>query len=570
MANLVIKNGIVYDPLNNINGEKKDIAIKNGIIAEKGNGGKVIDASGMIIMPGGVDIHSHIAGSKVNSGRFLRPEDHRKEGIKKTKITRSGTGYSVPSTWVTGYKYAVMGWTTVAEPATPPLKTRHTHEEFNDIPIIDKCCFPVFGNNWFVLDYISEGDMDKLAAYIAWLLRACKGYAVKLVNPGGVENWGWGKNVDSLDDMVLHFEVTPRQIINSLGEANERLGLPHTIHVHGNNLGHPGVYKITKETFKAVQGMKSHKSRKTFMHFTHLHFNAYGGTGWKDFGSEAAELADYLNQHDNISFDVGQAIYGDTTTMTGDGPWEYALQGIVSAMGWGTKGGFKWINGQVEAECGSGVVPYIFSPKNPVNAVQWAIGLELMLHFKDPWRSFLTSDHPNGGPFVNYPNVISWLMSKEARKELLGKSHKNATQKTTLGDLDREYTLNEICIITRAGTAKCLGMTNKGHLGVGATGDIAIYNLTPEEKDPKKIAKAFSQAAYTIKDGVIVAKDGEIIVAPMGQIIWNDVKLPKNIENALMEDLKKKWSAYYSVNLANYPIEEHELINSAPITINAK
>lgn len=188
MADLLIKNGIVYDPLNNILGEKTDIAIKNGKIAEEANGGEEIDASGMVVMPGGVDIHSHIAGAKVNCGRFMRPEDHRREIFKKTAITRAGVGYSVPSTWITGYKYAVMGWTTVNEPATPPLKTRHTHEEFNDMPIIDKSCFPLFGNNWFVLDHVANGDMDKLCGYIAWLLRACKGYAVKLVNPGGVEH----------------------------------------------------------------------------------------------------------------------------------------------------------------------------------------------------------------------------------------------------------------------------------------------------------------------------------------------------------------------------------------------
>ena len=56
----------------------------------------------------------------------------------------------------------------------------------------------------------------------------------------------------------------------------------------------------------------------------------------------------------------------------------------------------------------------------------------------------------------------------------------------------------------------------------------------------------------------------------MGRILWSDVKLPESIEAAVMEEIKKKWSAYYSVNLANYPTEEHELINSTPITINAK
>ena len=72
MKDLIIKNGLVYDPLNNIDGEKKEIHIKDGIIVEKVNGdAKIIDASGLVVMPGGVDIHSHIAGTKVNAGRSL-------------------------------------------------------------------------------------------------------------------------------------------------------------------------------------------------------------------------------------------------------------------------------------------------------------------------------------------------------------------------------------------------------------------------------------------------------------------------------------------------------------------
>ena len=82
LKDLIIKNGLVYDPLNNIDGDKKEIHIKNGVIVDKVNGdAKVIDASGMIIMPGGVDIHSHIAGAKVNAGRYFRPDDKPPESI---------------------------------------------------------------------------------------------------------------------------------------------------------------------------------------------------------------------------------------------------------------------------------------------------------------------------------------------------------------------------------------------------------------------------------------------------------------------------------------------------------
>ena len=81
MTGLLLKNGFVHDPLNGVRGEKMDIAVEEGKIVEKirVKRVKVIDISGMIALPGGVDIHSHIAGSEVNSGRLLRPEDHIKD-----------------------------------------------------------------------------------------------------------------------------------------------------------------------------------------------------------------------------------------------------------------------------------------------------------------------------------------------------------------------------------------------------------------------------------------------------------------------------------------------------------
>ena len=153
MTSLIVKNGYVYDPLNSIEGEKKDIFVKDGRIVEevKEQGAEIIDASGKIVMPGGVDLHSHIAGSKINIGRLLRPEDHRKDVVKRGKYTRSGVGYSCPSTFVTGYRYAEMGYTSVMEAAMPPIGARHVHEELNDIPIIDKAAFTLFGNNHFLL-----------------------------------------------------------------------------------------------------------------------------------------------------------------------------------------------------------------------------------------------------------------------------------------------------------------------------------------------------------------------------------------------------------------------------------
>jgi len=133
---------------------------------------------------------------------------------------------------------------------------------------------------------------------------------------------------------------------------------------------------------------------------------------------------------------------------------------------------------------------------------------------------------------------------------------KKAAEKTQLKDIDRELTLNELCIVTRAGTAKSLGMTDRGHLGIGAIGDLAIYKLDPNKMDGHSIEKAFSLAAYTIKDGQIVVKDGEITATPSGTTICAEGDIKDSITEAMLEDVKSHWRDHYSINFNNYGVED--------------
>ncbi|HJS06757.1 MAG TPA: amidohydrolase family protein, partial [Pirellulales bacterium] len=135
---LKVSGGTVYDPANGIDGETRDLWISGGrIVAAPADPGtrptRDIDARGLVVMPGGVDMHCHIAGPKVNVARKMRPEEKRKaEVLHRTANTHSGTMGSVPSTFATGYKYAGMGYTTAFDAAIPPLGARHAHEEFED------------------------------------------------------------------------------------------------------------------------------------------------------------------------------------------------------------------------------------------------------------------------------------------------------------------------------------------------------------------------------------------------------------------------------------------------------
>jgi formylmethanofuran dehydrogenase subunit A len=261
---------------------------------------------------------------------------------------------------------------------------------------------------------------------------------------------------------------------------------------------------------------------------------------------------------------MGQIVFMNTTTMTADGGFQYMLYQLS---------GNKWMNFDVEAETGAGIVPYRYRRSNYVNAVQWGIGLELALLIRDPWRVYMTTDHPNGGDFTKYPKIISWLMSRKAREKSLARINSIAKNKLDLPDLDREYSFSEIAVVTRAGTAKALGLKQKGHLGVGADADVAVYDINPTKVDPSRdfqlVRKALRKAAFTIKDGRIVVKNGEIVETPIGRTYWVDSTVSESLMSKVESDMRKTFTKYYSVQMDNYAMADSELANPCRINVKA-
>ena len=153
-----IVNGKLFDPTQNLNGEKKDIFVENGKIVDPNISDiykfKIsYDVNGMIVMAGAIDIHSHIAGGNVNNARLLSPEIH--SNFVKNNLKRKKTLPGFNSEWTsegTGYRYAEMGFTTVVEPAVLPVNSFLTHLELERIPMIDKAGLAILGNDSFLLE----------------------------------------------------------------------------------------------------------------------------------------------------------------------------------------------------------------------------------------------------------------------------------------------------------------------------------------------------------------------------------------------------------------------------------
>jgi formylmethanofuran dehydrogenase subunit A len=253
--------------------------------------------------------------------------------------------------------------------------------------------------------------------------------------------------------------------------------------------------------------------------------------------SATPQVAEAFNKYPNLTTDAGAVLFGESVTLTADGPWQYLLYQLT---------GKKWANLDVENETGCGIVPYVYKNRSLVNAVQWAAGLELMLLIDDPWRVHLTTDHPNGGCFWRYPEIIQLLMDKEFRKEQIKLIAPKAKRSIVLGDLDREYTLSEIAIVTSAGPARALGLSQKGHLGAGADADITIY---PAAKDGQGLL--FSYPRYVLKGGEVVVEEGDVRTVTDGK----EFIVQPAYDDGIAEYLRPLFEKTYTMSFANYPVE---------------
>jgi formylmethanofuran dehydrogenase subunit A len=510
-----ITGGRVIDPTHR-RSEIGELWIRDGLIAEPPEDGvrpdAVYDATGMIVMAGAIDIHSHIAGASVNTARLLMPEWEPGSVRRPSNTPLWSLGWS---THQTGCDYAAMGFTTVVEPAVAPHQALHAHLELADIPIIDNAILCVLGNDDYLLRLMRESaSADNISEYVAWSLLTTKALGVKVINAGAAAAFKANVRSFSLDDVVPWYNVSSRQIIKTLQRAVIDLKLPHPLHVHCNNLGLSAGLDSVIATIEAAEGLP--------LHLAHVQFYAYGVEGKRHFSSGAARLAECVNAHKNVTVDVGQVMFGQTVTISSDVMRQFGSLRNANPKKWAILDGDS---------NGVGVVPYNYRENNFHNVVQWAAGLELFLLIDDPSRVFFTTDHPNGAPYTAYPDIFALLIDRDRRAEWIARVPAEAIAMTTLPSIKREYTLEEIAIMTRSAPARLLGLGDRGHLTPSARADIAVYAERPDK------AAMFREAAFVFKDGVLVVRDGQVLHHPFGRTLTVDRPADAAIE--------RRMNAYY-------------------------
>ncbi|MCJ2095658.1 formylmethanofuran dehydrogenase subunit A [Methylobacterium sp. J-072] len=490
----VIRGGRVVDPTASRDAVG-DVWIEDGRIVdpEGRQPDRVIDASGCVVMAGGVEVHSHIAGGNVITSRLLLPDLYVSEASPEGHPFAHAGG---AAGWI-GSTYARMGYTTAVEPAMPPTHALATQLELADIPLLDRGALTVMGNDDQLLQLLRERQGgNAVRDLVALSVATSRGLGVKCINAGGASAFKDGALRLSLDEEIPVYGLSTRQIMGSLLDAVEAIGVPHPLHVHCNNLGLPGADDSFVETLEAAEGRR--------IHFAHAQFYAYGATEGGGFRSAAERIAQAIADNPNATLDIGQVVFGQTVTVSLD-----ILRQFAGRKGANPK---KWVLNAGDAE-GGGVVPFLYRPRGPTSSLQWAIGLEIMLLSTDPERTILTTDHPNGGPFTQYPRIIHLLMDKSERDREIATLPGIVGERSGLPGLEREYTLSEIAQLTRSGPAKLLGLADRGHLRPGACADVAVY------RDDTNRTAMFSAAKLVLKDGVPIVEDGEVVEWRAGQTL---------------------------------------------------
>ena len=398
---LRIAGGRVYDPANGIAGEVRDVCVQDGkIVADVPAHARRIDARGMVVMPGGVDIHAHIAGPggqrRAQAAARGAPRRRRSSAPRSRAPARGGT---VPSTFATGYRYALLGYTTVVEAATPPLAARHTLAELRDTPVIDAAFLVLMGNNLPLFELIRSepGARARGDRLVAAGHRRLRRQARQPRRRRDVEARQRQRD--------LARRRRPRA--SRRGRSSRRSPPRCT----SSGCRTRCTSTATTSACPATTARRSTRCARSTAAAPTSPTCSSTPTAGEPGGrprSRAPELAEYLGAHPELSADVGQVMFGPATTMTADAPVSAVLREITHG---------RWVNADTEAETGCGIVPFTYRERNYVHALQWGIGLELFLLSRDPWRLVLSTDHPNGGSFLSYPRLIRLLMDREFRNE---------------------------------------------------------------------------------------------------------------------------------------------------------
>ncbi|MFX1304386.1 MAG: amidohydrolase family protein [Promethearchaeota archaeon] len=547
MDKLIIKNGLVFDPINNIEGEIKDILIESGRIIEKFTNEKnvkEINAKGKTVIPSAIDIHTHVASQQVNWARLL--------GTSNSKFKENWHGLTLQNI---ARDYISNGYTFILEANVFPSLAKQTIFNFKQLPVLDKAMLLNISNLWPLELEFQRGKIDEMAIFLSDLLSKTYGFGFKIYNPFENESW----NLRVLRDNISHtgrlYNFSALDVYENIVKCVEILGLPHSTHAHiegyEKQIGKENLIsvleKIKSLNLEASQKTDSYVKRDQIFHIAHA--NSY------NYDNDNENLINFLTENQN--FDIDLAFIGFNKI----NPLITSDRRLINSMLTNNilENPHKLICSAVEFEGDSFVSMRSFEKSNYKDCILWANALDLALNIKNKLQVSLTLNFPNYANVTDIPEIVTWLISKEARDNFMKDMNNDFIKKNSFKDNEKVLGFSEFVTITRVSPAKSLGLGSiKGNLEEGADGDINILDLDIDEIDISKnhqnLKDALSNIEYVIKSGNIVKKEEDIDLNHPGSIFWSRGEIEVEGKEFILAKKKEFYQKYSSMFYNSYKI----------------
>lgn len=544
---LIIKNGIVYDPLNKIEGEKKDILIESGQIVQKFSTTKdikEIDANGKTVIPSAIDIHTHIASQQVNWARLLGSNiDKFKEvwkGLRLKNIAKD---------------YISMGYTFILEANVFPSLAKQTIFNFQQIPVLDKAMLLNISNLWPLELEFQRGKIKDMAVFLSDLLSKTYGFGFKVYNPFECETWDFKELREDLTKQGRLYNFSALDVYENVVKCVESIGLPHSTHAHiegyENKIGKKNLFtvleKIRSLNLAPNQQTNSNIKRNQIFHIAHANSYAYDGNN--------ESLINFLNNNQNFSVDLSFIGFNKINPIiTSD---RRLINSMLTLDAIDNQ--YKLISSAVEFEGDSFVSMRTLDKSNNQDCILWANALDLALNVKNKYQVCFSLNFPNYANLMDIPEIATWLTSKEARNNYMEGMNKEFLKDSILKSDDKVLNFTEFLQLTRVSPAMCLGFGSmKGNIGQGADADINVLNLNIKEtdlsKDFGKFKKELSNIEYVIKSGEIVKKQDKFNLEPQGSIFWANGKADTEGKDLIMSKKEEFYRKYSSMFYDSYQV----------------
>ncbi len=535
MKKLLIKNGIVYDPLNEINEEQKDILIENGIIVEKFSSEsdiKEIDAKNKTVIPAALDIHTHIASQQVNWARLI--------GSNNKKFREIWQGFSLENI---AKDYLANGYTFVLDANTYPSLASQTIFNFKYLPVLDKGMLLNASNLWVLESEFERAKIDDIATFLSYLLSTCKGFGIKAYNPFEAETWNFNNLRESIEQGGKLYNFFALEVYMNLTKAVEKLALPHSIHAHiegyENEVGNKNLSTLL-EALKSIELTHQNNSKFDRSQIFHLaHGNSYNING------NISELISFFNDNQSIDMDLGLIGFDPINPLiTSDRTL------ITSHLN--SHNNSTLFRNAIETEGDTFVSLRKFNKSNEHDCKLWENGIALALQVNNKWQLQLSLNFPHYSHINNIPKIATWLLSSKARQAFMKDMNQKFVKNSQLSNNEDVLSFYEYIVISRASPAKSLGLGNiKGGFTPGADGDVNILNINLQDldlsNDYSKLQNALETMEYVIKNGTIVKKEEILTLDEQGKIFWSEGTIERQDKEKFLAKKREFYQKYYSV-----------------------